>query len=127
MNMRLDEFIDHAALELIDMHADDRGAALAAACESMAEWLYEHRPDLTDKERCAACVEVAKRITARLKEIDSQPAGRQDGRTASALIDNLPLSPPGYHSPPKIRNKGSETIMASSTAIIVSKIFTSRS
>jgi len=71
-----EEFVDRAAFELVDMDPPDQGAALAAACETLAEYLSVSRPDLTEDDIRAACVSLAKRVRARLGEIEAQGVGQ---------------------------------------------------
>lgn len=75
MSVALDDLVQHAAFELAGMHPVDQQAALAAACESLAESLREQRPWLSDAEIRKACTELAKRVRARLAEIEPQAAG----------------------------------------------------
>lgn len=70
----LNEVVERAAFELVGLPEPDQGACIAAACESVAEWLVENRPDLTDEEIRSVCVGLAKRVKARLSEVDTQPA-----------------------------------------------------
>lgn len=75
--MRLDDLVNHAEFELAGMHPDDQGAALAVACESLAEYLHEQRPELTHAQVRAACIQLAKRVRARLKHIEAHSDGAE--------------------------------------------------
>lgn len=73
---RLDEVVDEAAVTLAGMRPDDQGAALATACESVAESLHEQSPELSDEEVRTFCVEVARRVKRRLAQFDAQDGNR---------------------------------------------------
>lgn len=76
MAVHIDEFVEHCAFELTGLHPDDQAACLAAAAESLAEYLYEQKPWLREREIRAACTELVKRVRAKLDAGDAGAASR---------------------------------------------------
>jgi len=70
--MNLDELVESAAFELVGLHPDDQRAALSTACECFAEGLQLARPELTANDIRCACYKLARRVRARLREIEAQ-------------------------------------------------------